>query len=746
MIDQPQSIHNHSSNPNILPVSELNDLIRHNLEQYSDNLELEFNKCAQSLFPCIITLLSSWQLDAITMQPDFGMTKKMTSSSSSPASASASAVAVAVTAGNTTAVNMMTKIGVGNSGDLMFTPQKSNPAVLLQSSSSNGRISELPNPLGQAGGATTSALLKVLYSEENRVALGELSYLEVMKSMRQSMSNTGTRMIKKQVCVPLLSSSRPIVMNEPFQFLPRVSYDARKRALLIGINYSGQEGELSGCHNDVMNMKEYIMDSQGFKESDITILMDYGDFEDPTHANILKQCRKLVSESLSGDLVLFHFSGHGGRLLGQSSKYEDTLIPSDHEVAGHINDEDLFQNLICSMAPGVYLSCLIDCCHSGGPVFDLPFYYQHQVDDKMRPNEGMNFRRLSKLSSTARATSRRLNSEHKYNSISNMTCFKNEIPSIPHVIEYALLSRLVYKVRSKDSSVFQKGEVSKLRLSCNFFFEDNTGFQVMIVTSSASKYVAVVFRGTDEWRDWNENRKVLFTNFGPKEKNSLKLPWHLDQLVKVHRGFNYLVFGGGRFQKLIDALEKTRRENPGYKVVFTGHSLGAACATIAGAYTAWSMPDCQVSVVNYGSPRIGNAAFKEWIEDVENISIWRFAHQDDIITKLPPAFIGYQHVGHLIDLEQDGARAYYRHIGDSDLGLVSAPEWKWNALPSSMGIIRFCTDHLCSQYVDYLNYKSSQNPEKYYTTKFEDMAAEKLEKFWGYIFPSPNELRKLGMV
>ena len=38
-----------------------------------------------------------------------------------------------------------------------------------------------------------------------------------------------------------------------------------KRALLIGINYFGQNGQLSGCHNDVDNMKNYLK-SCGFTE------------------------------------------------------------------------------------------------------------------------------------------------------------------------------------------------------------------------------------------------------------------------------------------------------------------------------------------------------------------------------------------------------------------------------------------------------------------------------------------------
>lgn len=32
----------------------------------------------------------------------------------------------------------------------------------------------------------------------------------------------------------------------------------KTRSLLIGINYTGQQGQLAGCHNDVDMMKNYI--------------------------------------------------------------------------------------------------------------------------------------------------------------------------------------------------------------------------------------------------------------------------------------------------------------------------------------------------------------------------------------------------------------------------------------------------------------------------------------------------------
>ena len=42
-------------------------------------------------------------------------------------------------------------------------------------------------------------------------------------------------------------------MKQLFHIVPQGSNDVR-RAVLIGINYTGQEGELSGCQNDVKNV------------------------------------------------------------------------------------------------------------------------------------------------------------------------------------------------------------------------------------------------------------------------------------------------------------------------------------------------------------------------------------------------------------------------------------------------------------------------------------------------------------
>ena len=73
-----------------------------------------------------------------------------------------------------------------------------------------------------------------------------------------------------------------------------------KKALLIGINYFGQSGELRGCVNDVNNIKQLIM-SRGFRESNMMILTD--DQRDPrchpTRQNIIEgKVEKILKGSL----------------------------------------------------------------------------------------------------------------------------------------------------------------------------------------------------------------------------------------------------------------------------------------------------------------------------------------------------------------------------------------------------------------------------------------------------------------
>lgn len=248
----------------------------------------------------------------------------------------------------------------------------------------------LPDPAGKAGGACTSALLKVLNESKGR----PMSWIDLLHRMRSILKHKGFDQI------PQLSSSRMLDVSNPFEIVPQQS-QGRRRAVLIGINYEGQQGQLSGCHNDANNIKRYLIQNQGFKEKDMLILMDDGHHHLPTRKNILEAFDRIVEYSKAGDVVFIHYSGHGGRVRDTSGDeadgYDETLIPLDFKKAGQILDDDLYKRLVTKMAKGVNVSVLMDCCHSG-TALDLP-YEINATQSKMSLNQGFDLGMLDNAAS-----------------------------------------------------------------------------------------------------------------------------------------------------------------------------------------------------------------------------------------------------------------------------------------------------------------------------------------------------------
>ena len=157
----------------------------------------------------------------------------------------------------------------------------------------------LPNPLQKTGGSCTSAFLLAAYSTNNSYP----SWLSMLDSMNQVLEGRGLDQNAQ------LQSSRHLDMSTPMTIVPP-DMTGKKRALLIGINYSGQEGQLPSCHDDVFRMQEFIMQREDFDESNITILMDRkGHPYYPTRKNILTCFRRLVTQSKAGDVAFVHFVG-----------------------------------------------------------------------------------------------------------------------------------------------------------------------------------------------------------------------------------------------------------------------------------------------------------------------------------------------------------------------------------------------------------------------------------------------------
>ena len=154
----------------------------------------------------------------------------------------------------------------------------------------------------------------------------------------------------------------------------------RKLALLVGINQYKND-PLNGCVNDVLMQEMLLIHRFGFNPKDIVILTD----KQATRQGILEAFENhLVKQAKPGDVAVFHYSGHGSRVLdpnpiiGKSpivdgTGLNGTFVPVDSSlpagypnVGGVVNDimgHTLF--LLMSAIQTEYFTAVLDSCFSG---------------------------------------------------------------------------------------------------------------------------------------------------------------------------------------------------------------------------------------------------------------------------------------------------------------------------------------------------------------------------------------------
>lgn len=161
------------------------------------------------------------------------------------------------------------------------------------------------------------------------------------------------------------------------------SCTGRRKALLIGINYFNQKGQLRGCINDVRNMSSYLNGNFGYAREDMVLLTDdqRNPMSQPTKQNIIRAMHWLVKDAQPNDSLFFHYSGHGGQtpdLDGdEDDGYDEVIYPVDFRSVGHIVDDEMHRIMVQSLRPGVRLTAIFDSCHSGSAL-DLPYLYSTQ--------------------------------------------------------------------------------------------------------------------------------------------------------------------------------------------------------------------------------------------------------------------------------------------------------------------------------------------------------------------------------
>jgi len=158
--------------------------------------------------------------------------------------------------------------------------------------------------------------------------------------------------------------------------------NGRHKALLIGINYKKTRAELRGCVNDAKSMQD-LLKRNGYPDdgSHMLLLSDEssrGREYQPTTDNIMKAFKWFMNDVRKGDILFFHFSGHGGQVPDKTGHeidgYNETIVPVDYSRSGQITDDVLWGSLVYNLPEGARLTALMDMCHSGTGL-DLPYDY-----------------------------------------------------------------------------------------------------------------------------------------------------------------------------------------------------------------------------------------------------------------------------------------------------------------------------------------------------------------------------------
>jgi hypothetical protein len=171
------------------------------------------------------------------------------------------------------------------------------------------------------------------------------------------------------------------------------------RALLVGIDRYPEPApggftypSLYGAVHDVHRVEDYLRTTLGVPAEKITLLLAPHHGADPArlpvHANLTAALAELEAVCQPGEQALVYFSGHGGRAptlvpeIKGARGLDEVLAPADigDPAVPYLRDVEIGAWLARCAARGVFVTMILDCCHSGGAV---------RRDRRVRGNENV---------------------------------------------------------------------------------------------------------------------------------------------------------------------------------------------------------------------------------------------------------------------------------------------------------------------------------------------------------------------
>jgi len=231
---------------------------------------------------------------------------------------------------------------------------------------------------------------------------------------------------------------------------------------------------------------------------------------------------------------------------------------------------------------------------------------------------------------------------------------------------FAELSNLSYLARAEAGLLAYRIGFPEIR------FYDRDGAQAYIFANDDD--AVVTCRGTEP-NDWRDVKADLDLGKAMAET----VGW-------VHRGFKREV--DDLWPRLEQALVNNTRT-----LWFTGHSLGGAMAAIcAGRCRLSYIRSNPRALFTFGSPRVGNRRYVNYVQ----IESYRWVNNNDIVARVPPAWLGYRHKGQEVYLNAYGKirrLTGWQRVKD---------RWRGFVRGLREGRIDFFADHSIRQYIEHI--------------------------------------------
>ncbi len=242
--------------------------------------------------------------------------------------------------------------------------------------------------------------------------------------------------------------------------------------------------------------------------------------------------------------------------------------------------------------------------------------------------------------------------------------------SLPCALSLAHASSLAYV--EEEEKLREVLESQRLKL-LGVFRQEN----IQAILFEAGRRWILAFRGSQETRDWIINLKITQSSLQASAEGATP------SAVEVHTGFQEgldLVWSAVR--------EKLQTMPAETQLVFTGHSLGGALATIA----AHRFPDSgRVGCIyTFGQPLVGNGSFAREMFERYGEKFFRFVNNRDIVTRIPPPPGIYRHCGMRCFIDEEGsfdepeAQPAFEALGAEDPADQPITEAEWERLRESL--------------------------------------------------------------